>query len=180
MSNEQRPTDPGQTNAPQFDPRHSPVFQRGYDPSTTDGPAPSKAQGRASARRFSDQERTVDSAVIHGVDGAVAPPSAPVAAAQQPPAELTDEWAGDRPARNPFIVALWIIGVGLVVSAVWFQWWALSRNNSYSGNTSEMPIEFVLQQLSWSISTPMISSGILTIVGLIAWKAVRWHGDTNE
>ena len=86
-------------------------------------------------------------------------------------------WDPDQPAyprRNPYIVALWIVGIGLIVGGIAFQWWAASlSNNSYSGN--EVPVEVILQQFAWTCSPAMIAVGGLTLVILIFLRALSWQ-----
>jgi len=39
----------------------------------------------------------------------------------------------------------------------------------------EMPFEMVLQQITWTLAPSMISTGFLTIIGLIFERAFRWQ-----
>ncbi|GAA3879488.1 hypothetical protein GCM10022381_22240 [Leifsonia kafniensis] len=85
-------------------------------------------------------------------------------------------WATDaRPRVNPFLAALWVIGFTLIVGGLWLYWRAISnQNNSYNG-VGEMPFEMLLQQLSWTLSPTMVSTGFLVLVGLIFERAIRWQ-----
>jgi len=79
-----------------------------------------------------------------------------------------------RPRRNPFLAALWVIGFSLIAGGLWLVWQS-ATNQNYSGysGTGEVPIEMILQQLTWSLTPAMISTGFLVIVGLIFERAIR-------
>ena len=92
--------------------------------------------------------------------------------------ESSQVWDPDQPAyshRNPFIVALWIVGIGLIVGGIAFQWWAVSLSNSYSGSGDKIPVEVILQQFAWTCSPAMITIGGFTLVILIFMRAVSWQ-----
>ena len=75
---------------------------------------------------------------------------------------------------NPYIVALWIIGVGLVVTAVSFQAWAQSHSTAISYNSADgVPLMAVLLNLAYALSGPLVTVGLGTIVGLLFLSAVR-------
>ncbi|MGO4102810.1 hypothetical protein AB4Y63_02555 [Leifsonia sp. YAF41] len=88
-----------------------------------------------------------------------------------------DGWATDsRPPRNPFLTALWVIGVALIVGGMWMVWQAIAaQNRGYSGISGEAPIELILQQLTWSLAPSMTSTGMLVLVGLVFERAIRWQ-----
>ncbi|MFT2818094.1 hypothetical protein [Leifsonia sp. A12D58] len=97
----------------------------------------------------------------------------------------TEAWDPDQPTqqrRNPFIVALWIVGIGLIVGGIAFQWWAASLSPNYSGEEDQIPIEVILQQIAWTGAPAVSTVGGLTLVILIAWRAANWtsHGSAAD
>ena len=156
-----------------FDPRHPPMFQRGYDPEM-DGaagvpdtssrlwrarrpstpvfpshdpaarqPQPSGQQSEQLRGQSSGQSSgqsdlrfrrpgTTDAVPSHVIQDAPEYSGEVVqrGAAQE---HQTEAWDPDQPThqqRNPFIIALWIVGVGLIVGGIAFQWWAASLSNN--------------------------------------------------
>ena len=177
----------------QFDPRHPLIFQRGYDPEAAAGGA-----GAAGAANSADTSRSWRARRAAASAPATATASVPVfpshdqtalpntsergqhpGAVHTHPVQPDDAAAPPEvdyipdPARNPFVIALWILGSVLIVAGISFSWWATSHNN-YSYEGSEVPIEVILQQLSWSLSPTMVTVGGLTLVGMTFWRAIKW------
>jgi len=159
-------TGSGGTDRPAFDPRHDARFQRGYRPGEA---APVVRQPLADVPSLP----------------AASPAIEPVAAA----AELEDSADLDpfdaelfqdelEPvSRNPFIALLWLVVVVFIGGAVVLQLQSASgmySNNFYDGN-GPVPIEMLLQQLSYSLSAPMLISGFVTLAGLLFWHAWTWR-----
>ena len=164
-------TEPGETDRPTFDPRHDARFQRGYQPGDA-APPPARP----------------------GLIGG--PPAHPAARAAAPFEDLvvgTDEALDDLDALafdgdtfqdelessrwNPFIALLWVVALLLPAGGMVLQWQTVSGmfgNNSYSGN-GEPPVAFVLQQFSYLVAPPLISSGIVILGGLLFWHAWAWR-----
>ncbi|TFD46369.1 hypothetical protein E3T55_17330 [Cryobacterium frigoriphilum] len=162
------------TNTAGFDPQHDARFQRGFDPSAARAEEPGAALGlgpsadlpadapygsRATARAAAaPQERPTAGDFVRGTDGLdEAPNDEPLA-----------------PRRNPFVIALWVLGPLLLVGGFALIVQA-AQNNGYSYNGSEIPWAIVLQQITWSLAPTMMAAGLSTIMGLLFWHAFAWH-----
>ena len=176
-----------------FDPRFDPAFQRGYQPQAGERPrtrvradAPDSAFRRPSsllrtreepapaapsepltpyeeAALSLDEGRTAAPERIDG--GAAAGPGVVVASAGMlSTLELN-------PRRNPFILALWLIGGGFVVLGIVL--YSLSVTSSYSGPTPSTDVgALVFAQLGWMLAGPLITVGLLTMVALLFLTAL--------
>ncbi|WP_105035454.1 hypothetical protein [Cryobacterium aureum] len=85
--------------------------------------------------------------------------------------------------RNPFIVALWVIGPALIIAGPVLQ--ARSIYESYRGNSGsfssdDIPFEVVLQQLTYSVLPSMVGVGLATVIGLLFVEAIRWRSRTSR
>lgn len=183
-----------------FDPRYDPQFQRGYRPQPGEQPrtrlraAPSPAEtgtdGRARAR---DDEGIpgVEAAAL-SVSPVALPPMTPAAVAaageEQRTADPVAEHAElvrayavpapsllDRldlsPRRNPLMLALWLVGAGLVVLGIVL--YSVSVSLSYTGSTPATDVgSLVISQLGWMLAGPMITIGLATLVGLLFLTAL--------
>jgi hypothetical protein len=146
---------------PRFDPRHDPLFQRGYDSAAPTPPAAAFPAASADPRDAATPARPEADARTYSHLGLL---ELGLDAAETP-------W----PRRNPYVRALWIIGVTLVVGGIGLAWQitANSANINYSGG--EMPFALILQQLSWTVIPSMVTVGIATIVALVFWEALHWR-----
>ena len=104
--------------------------------------------------------------------------SAEVVDTDSMPAPEVDALLDQFEPRNPFIIALWIVGPALTVGGPLLQ--TRSLYESYSGTSrsftsDDIPFDIVLQQLTYSLSPSMAGAGLATIVGLIFLKALRWR-----
>ncbi|MFF2050601.1 hypothetical protein ACFVU2_03280 [Leifsonia sp. NPDC058194] len=77
------------------------------------------------------------------------------------------------PRRNPLMLALWIVGAGLVVLGVVIYAVAVnaSYTTSYTGSGGDVGMQ-VLTQIGWVLAGPMITIGILTMVALLFLSAI--------
>jgi hypothetical protein len=158
---------------PRFDPRHDPRFQRGYQPGDT---RPPQRQARSATPAAEETARPLPAALR-----AEAPA---VDSSDEPDALGADLFTADafqdeyeRPRRNPFITALWIVGILFVTGAVALQWQAMTysfSNYSYSGN-GPMPFGMMLQQVAYAIASPMLMVGLIVMAGLLFWHAAGWR-----
>ena len=149
-------TGPGESGRPAIDPRHDAIYQRGYQPGETSRPP-----------------------VHRPLIGA--PPAAPGVAAEinEVPAFDTDVFQDELPrsAWNPFIAILWVVAVLFIGASTTLQWQAVTASYagfSYSG-TGPLPLDMVIQQLSYQISPSLQISGLLTVAGLLFWHAASWR-----
>lgn len=143
--------------AEKFDPRFDPAFQPGYDPSRD-----------AVRRPAAGREPIVPPAGLAdepGIEGS---------AAVAPRADDDDEpRAAALIEPNPFERILWMVTAGLVLGGIAITFWSNSANYYASG--SEWTWQQVLQQSSWALSTPMITIGLATGVGLLFRRAANWR-----
>lgn len=174
------------TDEPTFDPRHDAVFQRGYDPAAS---APSAAPPARAARRVSPPPPSRDLSTLQGDvnvlksrlgevsgrDSGSVEEQATDAAGQAPLTPLVPDASASETGRNPFIVALWFIGVAFVAGGVILQWQASVSGYNSSFSADEIPVEVIIQQLVWTITPTMISVGAMTLVALVFWHAVTWR-----
>ncbi|WP_308467117.1 hypothetical protein [Rathayibacter soli] len=165
---------------PRIDPRFDPAFQRGYRP------------GHAAPRHDAVPENVGNDAVGNGAKGPgnaaseeVAPfddeaqnfePRAFEPANFEPPAFEPPAFEPRAPRTNPYLRALWIIGIGFVVAGIGLQLWAQTEavNVSYDPRGG-VPLNAVLLNLAYSVGGPLITTGLATVVGLLFLLAVRHH-----
>lgn len=178
-----------------FDPRYDPSFQRGYQPQPGERPrtrvrtdAPDSAYRRPSSLLDAGtrppaeprpEQRDYDYAVVRASD-MVAPTADAVdalPAAMEPEPALVVAAPGvlDRlevnPKRNPLILTLWIVGAGFVVLGIVL--YCISVTASYSGPTPSSDVgSLVFAQLGWMLAGPLITVGLLTLVGLLFLTAL--------
>lgn len=166
-----------------FDPRFDPSFQRGYQPQPGERPqtrvrgdAPDSAYRRPASLL---QQRPVDPpieedrppiAVEYDSDLALtAAPSAEPAYVVAAPGVLAR--LDVSPRRNPLILTLWIVGAGFVVLGIVL--YCISVTSSYSGPTPSSDVgSLVFAQLGWMLAGPLITVGLLTLVGLLFLTAL--------
>ena len=174
-------TGPGETGGdpPAFDPRHDARFQRGYQPG--DAPrdparAPRIGAPPAAARpaepTWPDLVGGVHPAGDHVGDAA---DSDPLDTEPFDADAFQDEFAS--PKKNPFIVSLWTASILFVVAALTLQWHAATNafaNYSYSGS-GPVPFGMLMQQLSYSITPPVLIASLVTMAGLLFWHAWAWQ-----
>ena len=147
---------PGEGGRPAIDPRHDAIYQRGYQPGETSLPP-----------------------VRRPLIGA--PPAAPGVAAEidEVPAFDTDVFQDELPRSgwNPFIAILWVVAVVFIGASTTLQWQAATASYagySYSG-TGPMPLNMIIQQLSYQILPSVLTSGMFIAAGLLFWHAAAWR-----
>jgi hypothetical protein len=161
-----------------IDPRYDPVFQRGYRGDST--------------RRFKRGRPLTSAPAVFSPAPRVEPepasrvyPSAAAAGpAMEPAGETNDQDDGVENAKaptipprtaNPYVAALWVIGIVFTVGGAILQLAPQLSPSQGSFSVSEgqgLPVELVLRNLAYAVSTPMITVGMATIVGLIFLLAV--------
>lgn len=181
-----------------FDPRFDPAFQRGYQPRPGEqsrtrvrSDAPDSAYRRPSSllpprdqppsAASPSEPVTPFEAAAMSLDDQGMPPlpvggmgaggmgSVAVAAPLNVGSGLTGVELS--PRRNPFILALWLIGGGFVVLGIVL--YSVSVTSSYSGPTPSTDVGALLfAQLGWMLAGPLITVGLLTLVGLLFLTAL--------
>ena len=168
-------TETGSPDRPAFDPRHDARFQRGYRPG--DGalaPAGRPLVGSPSVAASPDP----NAHAVSDPDAAVVDLDALAFDTDAFHDEL------EHPRSNPFIALLWVMGTVFVAAAVVLQYQAATfafSNVSYDGN-GPLPLEVLVQQLSYSISPSLLTAGLVVLAGLLFWHASAWrsrHRRTN-
>lgn len=140
--------------AEDFDPRFDPAFQPGYDPSR-DG-------ARRAPRSSREPEVAAPQAEIGSMAEAEGAPADPESEVEEPSAE-----------PNPFERTLWIVAAALVIGGIAVTIW--SNSVDYYASSSAYTWQQVLQQSAWALSTPMITIGFATGVGLLFRRAANWR-----
>ena len=141
------------------EPNNDARYQRGYEPDAQAGSADLTAFLSPAA---DDQPAaSADSTEIGSVPAAAA--------------ALLDQFE----PRNPFVVALWIVGPALTIGGLSVQ--VRTFLDSMGGSSyinspgGEVPFDLILQQISWSLGPAMTSTGLATVVGLLFYHALRWR-----
>ena len=117
------------------------------------------------------------------VSGLGTPPYAIASAASVVPASVVPVPVGPTPGllagvelsprRNPYMLALWIVGAALVVLGVVV--YAVAANTSYTNNYSGSGSDVATQvfiQIGWVLAGPMITIGFATLIGLLFLTAL--------
>ncbi|MFP3466953.1 hypothetical protein [Leifsonia sp. SIMBA_070] len=182
-----------------FDPRYDPSFQRGYQPQPGErsrvrvrADSPDSGYRRPSSVLPADDRPGTgsDSASRHAgrddYEAALALPDASEALTVEVPRPLEAENLTSQvivaspgrlagldmsPRRNPLILALWIVGPGLIVLGITL--YTISITSSYNGPTPSSDVgSLVFAQLGWMLAGPLITVGLLTLVGLLFLTAL--------
>ncbi|MFF1571426.1 hypothetical protein ACFVWR_01665 [Leifsonia sp. NPDC058292] len=76
------------------------------------------------------------------------------------------------PRRNPYFLALWIMGGGFVVLGVLL--YAVSVYTSYTSTADSQDVStLVFSQVGWMLASPLVMVGLATIVALVLLTALR-------
>ncbi|WP_158868422.1 hypothetical protein [Leifsonia sp. AG29] len=172
-----------------FDPRYDPAFQRGYralpgeSPRTRRRPLPLDDQPpRPSRPAWGLGDDELDAAespsmAIASLPEVAAEPARAIEPEREPAPAVVVAAPGllDRielsPRRNPVMLALWIVGAGFVVVGIVL--YCVSVTVSYAGPTPNSDVgSLVFAQLGWMLAGPLITVGLVTIVGLLFLTAV--------
>lgn len=127
----------------QFDPRHDPVFQPGFDPAV-------HSRAPIVAQRVEGGDVGMPPAT-DVAPGTFSGPSAP-----QPALE-----------RNPWLRRLTILGVVFLALGVALTF-AATLNSSVSWSGSTPPLEVILVQSSWLFTAPLMTAGLVALVVRVA------------
>jgi hypothetical protein len=182
---------------PPIDPRYDPRFQRGYQAADA-APAPrastSGVRPTSSGRRAQrdaalaepapepDRPALPDGATASAGAALAETPATPPAPQGSAGPEPEVEYHGPAPRRsNPWLVALWAIGVGFVVLGVGMIVVVQSINQTTvyatSGYGDPTPKMFIIfMNVAYSASGPLITVGLGTIVALLFQRALGRRG----
>ncbi|MFF1876876.1 hypothetical protein [Leifsonia sp. NPDC058230] len=190
---------PASGSNPDIDPNYDPAFQRGYRPQpgerlgtrvrnapatgtspyrrpvVDDEPAaaPLPTADRGMDRDLLGEPETEDPlAVQFETFNSEGEPA--VAAAE--PVSIAVGSILDRvdvsPRRNPFFLALWILGGGFIVLGIVL--YAVSVYTSYTASSTELDLTtLVFSQIGWMLAGPLVTVGLATIVALVLLTALR-------
>jgi uncharacterized protein YbjT (DUF2867 family) len=154
-----------------FDPRFDPAFQRGYDPGehgSESGGALAGASGADGAATVSGETREQ-----HRPEESVPPVGDAATAASGGSEQGQAQPVQPNPAQpNPFERTLAVVAAALVVLGVGAVFWA--NNANYNGPGETWGWHQALQSLAWALSSPMITVGLATGVGLVFRRAIAW------
>jgi hypothetical protein len=166
-----------------FDPRYSPEFQRGFDPAVHDGPP--------AAAESPERMDPVSEPVVRRIPPApmAAAPGQTAAAPTDDRAQAFGDEAGDEPVqdsvpmspwRNPYLIALTVLGVVLVAVGIGAFRWSVSQvygGAAYEGGATqeEMQDAMLAAQVAWGLSPLLALAGVLTLVGVFFFVAWRWR-----
>jgi hypothetical protein len=84
--------------------------------------------------------------------------------------DVSPEVFADTPTRNPYIVALWTIGIGLTLVGLGIL---ASAVYALVASTPIVAYDRTMDELGIYTSTPLITVGLATIVGLLFVSAIR-------
>lgn len=79
--------------------------------------------------------------------------------------------------RNPFLIALVVIGIALIVIGVNRYAWAtgqLSVFVSPSSNVNYVNPDLITPQVLWAVAPLLTVAGVLALVGVVFFAALRW------
>ncbi|GIT81332.1 hypothetical protein LLS1_30010 [Leifsonia sp. LS1] len=187
-----------------FDPRYDPAFQRGYRPQPGERPRTTvrSASGTAASGRVASGARTAsptssardvsplddiaaagtaDTSWEQSAEPVTGPAVAPYAAAPAVPAPSPLASVELSPRRNPYMLALWIVGAALVVLGVVV--YAVAANTSYTNNYSGTGSDVATQvfiQIGWVLAGPMITIGFATLVALLFLTALTGRRRSSD
>ena len=138
------------SDSDEYDPRFDPAFQRGYD-----GPA------------FTEQKRPVE------VEAETANPTRAEFRRDQLEAAIVVQLTQPSLKGNPWIVVLWVLGIGLTLAGLIGSWQAQSRlvNQAAATAIDYYVIPNVIQTLApWAFAV-----GLAVIAAVAVLHATRWR-----
>jgi hypothetical protein len=145
---------------PDFDPRFDPAFQRGFDGPVVNTAPVTKPRAQSAPKR--PAERSTEEVIQDG-------PAIEVAGDQMGLVD-SDEATGRR--VNPFLVALTVLSIVLIVGGLWAAQFA--RESFLTVNLST-DIDYTTLQMVIIGAPIAIGIGIATALGVLFILAQRWH-----
>ena len=170
----------------ELDPRFDPRFQRGFDPERhrperddRDGQAPVFSSSLKSGARPAPPVAPSDQPVRR-LGEPVAPltqvrRSDVLASDGEETGRATDERGEPQPTArtgrvNPFVAAMWAVGVVLTVGGVYYILEA--AENPTARFVASIAVGDVVSRYAWTVAPIALQVGISTMVALLAWHAV--------
>jgi hypothetical protein len=148
---------------PGFDPRFDPAFQRGFDgPTRTDVPASAPLSAPASAPRSRAPK----------LEKVEEPPEFSDQAEAFSTGEVDDALGAPTRRPNPFLIALTIFSIVLIVGGLWAAQFA--RESFLTVNLST-DIDYVTLQMVIFGAPLAVAIGIATALGVLFILAQRWR-----
>ena len=160
----------------EFDPRFDPAFQRGFE-----------GQRATEGQRAGEPRRSVPPrAEARPLEARpVAQPYASAPPIGLPPETARDESVVSRPEQadvaadsdqppraNPFLIALGVVAVALVVAGAWG---IQTAREPFLGGESASNIDYIGLQILQTISPISIGLGVATAIGILFVFAVSWQ-----
>lgn len=177
--------DPEKFGAEKFDPRFDSRFQPGYRGdsrgSERDVVRPETGELRAPQGDETQPEEPQPPVSAPSRNGEAVTDSerAKTERAETGPAETgpaeTERGIADEVEPNPFERTLWVVALVLVVGGVAAALWANSFN--YESAINAWGWQQIIRVTAWSLTTPMITVGLATGVGLLFRRAITWKPD---
>ncbi|MEO8907517.1 MAG: hypothetical protein ABI310_05505 [Microbacteriaceae bacterium] len=156
-----------------LDPRYDPAFQRGYSGGKGRSASPVPVARPAVYESAADESAADESAA--GASAADEFAGGPPALVPADEVAAPDSQHG-APRSNPYLTALWILGIAFIAIGIGAQFWA---QNSTAGSGYDpahgTPLVGVLASLAYSLGGPLITVGLATVVGLLFLAAVRFR-----
>ncbi|HEY9497952.1 MAG TPA: hypothetical protein VIQ78_02900 [Terrimesophilobacter sp.] len=157
-----------------FDPRFSPAFQPGYDPRVHREEPPS-APLREEPRRDWDELRAPRP------EPATRPVFDVVESGQDEPAEIDVDLAPAEPLPwwrrfNPWLVVLWLLGLGFILGGLWLtSFAALAFRSGEPQGGADAYLLSMLAQMSFFGAPMFVTLGLATLTSTVVILAARWR-----
>lgn len=156
----ENPTMSKQAGDAKFDPRFDPRYQPGYAGAADDAAVSVPVTRTARAPETAPKSYAVESSREDG---------------DSSESEVESDEAAASPNHNPFEKTLAVVGFILVVGGVAVSMWANSFNYSRSPGGGPLTLPELFQTSGWTLSAPMVTTGLAILVGLIFRRAVTWR-----
>lgn len=155
----ENPTMPKDSGRAKFDPRFDPRYQPGYTGAAEDAAVSAPVTPTAGSPETAPKSHAVESSLEDG---------------DSSESEVESDEAAALPDPNSFEKTLAATGLILVVGGVAVSMWANSFNYSRSPFGGPLTLLELLQTSGWTLSAPMVTTGLAILVGLIFRRALTW------
>lgn len=160
---------------PRFDPRHDPIYQRGYQQGAGKSEPPrSDVVGRVAQPPIPAERAQPASSGARVAPEAAGLTTPDPGGTVQP--TIPDVVLAVETQRNPYFLGLWIGAAALIAAGLALEWRSVAMADyGYTSAPGEVPLEAIIQQLTWVVAPIMITVGAVTIVALLFWRAIHWR-----